>query len=109
MHTCSISDSEIWPTTSLAENEDYTVLNLPYQKVGIKDIRLYNLISDSTQEDEEGYITSQMEVRAPNYYNFYAQSEFNIKRIITNFTDITLVAPEQVEYSDYIEIYFIFT
>ncbi|MHA2365074.1 MAG: hypothetical protein ACXAC7_14040, partial [Candidatus Hodarchaeales archaeon] len=108
----SITDSEKWPGTFLTTSQDYSILNLPYQRVGIEDIRLYNLISDSIQEDQTGYIHSNIKLEAPDYYNYYAEESFKIKRIDLNLTDfkITYEGNEisglaNVEYSDFIEVY----
>ncbi|GAH37259.1 unnamed protein product, partial [marine sediment metagenome] len=73
--------------------------------------RLFNLISDSTEE-ESGFVKSTIELRAPDYYDFFASEQFNIKRIDTTLTDIAvfyegqeITSPTDVQYSDYIEIY----
>ncbi|KKM24681.1 hypothetical protein LCGC14_1602670, partial [marine sediment metagenome] len=109
----TISDSPIWPGSFIHdyEVEGYSVLNLPYQRVGIQDIKLYNLISDSAEE-QGGFVRSEITLRAPDYYDFYATSEFNVKRIDTELTDIKvfyngqeITAPTDIQYSDSIEVY----
>ncbi|KKL81259.1 hypothetical protein LCGC14_1996550, partial [marine sediment metagenome] len=110
----TISDSPLWPGSFFQtfEQGDYSVLNLPYQRVGIQDIKLYNLISDSVDE-VKGFVKANIELRAPSYYGFYAKGEFNIKRITTILTDIAvfyegqqITGPTDVQYSDFIDVYF---
>ncbi|GAI66974.1 unnamed protein product, partial [marine sediment metagenome] len=108
-----IQDSPRWPGSFIQEFEDFSVMNLPYQRVGISDIKLYNLISDSLDEDNDGFVSSTVRFVAPDYYNCYAESEFEIKRLDIEFTNlqtfayndlVDLQSVEQVEYSDFIEI-----
>ncbi|KKL62111.1 hypothetical protein LCGC14_2188470, partial [marine sediment metagenome] len=112
----TISDSPRWPGSFIQdyETEGYSVLNLPYQRIGIQDIKLYNLISDSVEEDGSGFVTANIELRAPDYYNYFASGEFKIERIDITFpgTDIAIIHEGQeitsstdVQYSDYIEVY----
>ncbi|KKM90989.1 hypothetical protein LCGC14_1233060, partial [marine sediment metagenome] len=107
----SISDSERWPGSFLQNFEQYSVLNLPYQRVGILDLSLYNLISDSIDVDDDGYANSTVVFKAPDYYNFYAESNFKIKRLDIEFTDLKVFAYGEeisqgeivdVEYGDFI-------
>ncbi len=109
----SITDSEMWPGSFIEEYGNFSVLNLPYQRVGIKDIHLYNLISDSLDEDEFGFVNSNIELRAPDYYNYHATDTFKIKRIDTSLTDfaayhngVQITSPTQIEYSDFFDVYF---
>ncbi|GAG57786.1 unnamed protein product, partial [marine sediment metagenome] len=37
----SVSDSRLWPGSFVEDYGNYSVLNLPYQRVGLKDIRFY--------------------------------------------------------------------
>ncbi|MBA7655181.1 hypothetical protein ES703_63080 [subsurface metagenome] len=108
----TISDSRRWPSSFVQDYGNYSVLNLPYQRIGIKDIRLYNLISDSIEE-ANGFVNSSIEFRAPNYYNYYARDSFKIKRIETHLTDFTacyngteINGLTSMEYSDSIDLYF---
>ena len=96
----------------MEEFEEYEVLNLPYQRVGIKDIKLFNFIGDSVRANPNGTITANIEFRATDYYNLYAKSTFNYQRITIPLTDIKvyhnrqeIITPIDVEYSDFIEIY----
>ncbi|KKN30900.1 hypothetical protein LCGC14_0829500 [marine sediment metagenome] len=57
----TISDSERWPGSFIQNVGNYTVLDLPYQRVGIKALKLYNLISDTLLVDEQGFVTSTVE------------------------------------------------
>jgi tetrahydromethanopterin S-methyltransferase subunit B len=66
-----IKDSPRWPGSFVQEFEDFTVMNLPYQRIGISDIKLYNLISDSFDEDNDGYVSSTVRFVAPDYYINY--------------------------------------
>ncbi|KKN57054.1 hypothetical protein LCGC14_0566120, partial [marine sediment metagenome] len=109
----TVSDSERWPGSFIQDVGNFTVLNLPYQRIGIKDLRLYNLISDSIDVDGNGYVNSTIEFRSPDYYNFYASDIFKIKRLNIEFTDLKVfsnkneIAPQStvnVEYSDIIEL-----
>ncbi|MBD3227600.1 MAG: hypothetical protein GF329_05365, partial [Candidatus Lokiarchaeota archaeon] len=52
----TVKDSERWPGSFMEdfEGKGYSVLDLPYQKVGIRDISLYNYIADSVETDEQG-------------------------------------------------------
>lgn len=75
-------------------------------------MKLYNLISDSTETDDNGFVTSDIEFRAPNYYDFFGKSELKIKRMNVNMTDVKLFDRGQeitsdckIEYSDFIESY----
>ncbi len=113
----SISDSKIWPESFLQEYDNFEVLNLPYQRVGIKDIRLYNVISDFVYENEGGFVPSRIEIIAPEFHNYYTTSLFNITRIDTPLTDvkmyyegveITTANIVEAEYSDTFEVYFSF-
>ncbi|MHA2032387.1 MAG: hypothetical protein ACW99Q_23685, partial [Candidatus Kariarchaeaceae archaeon] len=108
-----IEDSLTWPGSFVQNVENYTVLNLPYQRVGILDIKLYNLISDTIEFDESGFVNSSIVFKAPGYHNFFAQSIFKIKRISIKLTDLKAYAYNQeiasgstidVEYSDYIDL-----
>ncbi|GAI53260.1 unnamed protein product, partial [marine sediment metagenome] len=83
----TITDSEMWPGSFIEEYGDFSVLNLPYQRVGIKDICLFNLISDNYEEDEFGFVNSTIELEAPDYYNYHASETFKIKRIETSLTE----------------------
>ncbi|KKK94917.1 hypothetical protein LCGC14_2678030, partial [marine sediment metagenome] len=91
----TISDSERWPGSFIQDVGNFTVLNLPYQRVGIKDLRLYNLISDSIDADENGYVNSTVEFRSPEYYNFYASDIFKIKRLNIEFTNLKVFSNNQ--------------
>ncbi|KKN72007.1 hypothetical protein LCGC14_0414890, partial [marine sediment metagenome] len=111
--TFTISDSVRWPGSFIQQIENYSVMNLPYQRVGIQDLKLYNLIGDSIEIDENGFVNSTIEFRAPNYYNFYASNIFKIKRLNIEFTNLKIysdsieVSPGDavdVEYSDFIEL-----
>ncbi|KKN58657.1 hypothetical protein LCGC14_0549880, partial [marine sediment metagenome] len=111
--TFTISDSERWPGSFIQEMGENSVLNLPYQRVGIQDIRLYNLISDSIDVDENGYVNSTVTFKVPNYYNFYASDVFKIKRLDIEFTNLKAYSYAQeiiqdgtidVQYSDVIEL-----
>ncbi|MHA1280273.1 MAG: hypothetical protein ACTSQ8_24125, partial [Candidatus Helarchaeota archaeon] len=73
-----ITDSSLWPGDFI--NED-NVLNLPYQRVGIADIILFNVLNDDIREDKEGYINSEIKVEAIDHYNFYGIGEIRVKRI----------------------------
>jgi hypothetical protein len=106
------SDSQKWPGSFIKEYDQYTVLDLPYQRVAVRNIRLYNLISDITQEDEQGFVNSLIEIRAPNYHDFYATSQMKIKRVNIRLSDIEfynnrapIITTTTAEYSDYIEAY----
>ncbi|KKL97915.1 hypothetical protein LCGC14_1829650, partial [marine sediment metagenome] len=109
----TISDSRLWPGSFIQEFEEYSVLNLPYQRVGILDLKLYNLISDSIEVDVDGYVNSTVVFKSPDYYNFYAKSDFKIKRLDIEFTDLKAFAYGEeisqgnvidMEYSDFIEL-----
>lgn len=67
--TFTIEDSEIWPGSFVRHYEGYDVLNLPYQRVGISDLKLYNSISDSMYRDEDGYSNATITISTPNYFN----------------------------------------
>ncbi|MHA2031283.1 MAG: hypothetical protein ACW99Q_18045, partial [Candidatus Kariarchaeaceae archaeon] len=108
-----IEDSERWPGSFIQNVDDLTVLNLPYQRVGILDLKLYNLISDTMIVDENGFINSTIMFKAPGYHNYFAQSVFKIKRLNIEFThlkayvynnEITQGNTVHVEYSDYLEL-----
>ncbi|KKM71440.1 hypothetical protein LCGC14_1430590, partial [marine sediment metagenome] len=111
--TFTISDSERWPGSFIQDFEDYSVMNLPYQRVGILDLKLYNLISDSIEVDDDDYVSSEVVFKAPDYYNYYAKSTFKIKRLDIEFTDLKVYSYNEeifdgstvdIEYSDYIEL-----
>ncbi|MBD3216618.1 MAG: hypothetical protein GF311_28645, partial [Candidatus Lokiarchaeota archaeon] len=113
----TIADSKRWPGSFMQnfEQEGFDVLNLPYQRIAIHDIALYNMLGDSIEEDENGYITADIEFRAPDYHNYYAKDTFRYKRITTPLTDVKafykgeeITTPTNVEYSDEIEVYFRF-
>ncbi|MHA1280183.1 MAG: hypothetical protein ACTSQ8_23590, partial [Candidatus Helarchaeota archaeon] len=110
--TFTISDSKLWPGSFVKNYSEYTVLDLPYQRIAVGDIRLYNFISDSAIEDEDGYLNSTIEVKAPDYHNYFAFDEFKIKRINAVLTNVKIyhakseiTAATNVEYSDFIEVY----
>ncbi|KKN43166.1 hypothetical protein LCGC14_0705920 [marine sediment metagenome] len=109
----TIEDSQQWPGSFIQNFANYSVINLPYQRVGILDLKLYNLISDSIDADENGYVNSTIEFRAPGYYNLYGQTQFKIKRLNVEFTDLKVYAYNgevmedtlfPLEYSDRIEL-----
>ncbi|KKM19841.1 hypothetical protein LCGC14_1651520, partial [marine sediment metagenome] len=111
----TIEDSQQWPGSFIQNFANYSVINLPYQRVGILDLKLYNLISDSIDADENGYVNSSIVFKAPGYYNLYGQTEFKIKRLDIKFTDLKVFAYNEeimedtefmVEYSDRIELNF---
>ncbi|MBD3216502.1 MAG: hypothetical protein GF311_28065, partial [Candidatus Lokiarchaeota archaeon] len=113
--TFTIADSQRWPGSFLQDYGEYEVLNLPYQKIALHDIKLYNTLGDSIDEDENGFITSQIEFRAPDYYNYYAKDEFKYKRIQVPLTDVKIFYNRMeigdsatIEYSDEIEVYYKF-
>ncbi|KKM83772.1 hypothetical protein LCGC14_1305950, partial [marine sediment metagenome] len=111
----TISDSERWPGSFIQDIGNYSVMNLPYQRVGLKDLKLYNLISDSIEVDEQGFVNSTVVFKAPDYNDFFAQTEFKIKRLDVEFTelkvfldnqriDISLSTPFEIEYSDFLKL-----
>ncbi|TXT67760.1 MAG: hypothetical protein BAJALOKI1v1_10023 [Promethearchaeota archaeon] len=109
----TVSDHYQWPGSFMEVHGDSSVLNLPYQKIAIQDIKLYNLLADNVIEDEQGYITSEIQVEAPNYYGYYAQDTIKIKREEIQLTDLTLLINNEevsdsweIQYSDYMELYF---
>ncbi|KKL75598.1 hypothetical protein LCGC14_2053290, partial [marine sediment metagenome] len=104
-----------WPGSFIQNFANYSVINLPYQRFGILDLKLYNLISDSIDADENGYVNSTIVFKAPGYYNLYGQTEFKIKRLDIEFTDLKVYAYNEevmedteftMDYSDYIELNF---
>lgn len=50
----TIEDSQQWPGSFIQNFANYSVIDLPYQRVGILDLKLYNLISDSIDTDTDG-------------------------------------------------------
>ncbi|MFW9969076.1 MAG: hypothetical protein ACFFDF_02670 [Candidatus Odinarchaeota archaeon] len=111
--TFTISDSLQWPGSFIQNFTNYSIINLPYQRVGILDLKLYNLICDSIETDEDGYISAEIMFKAPDYYDFYANSTIKIKRLNIEFTDLKVYAYDQeilensmvdIEYSDFIEL-----
>ncbi|MHA2338680.1 MAG: hypothetical protein ACXACX_15335 [Candidatus Hodarchaeales archaeon] len=109
----TIADSERWPGSFIQEIGEYSVLNLPYQRVGISNLTLYNSISDSIEVDESGYVQSTVMFTSSEYYDLFAEDTFNIKRLDIEFTDvkiyanndeITLDSTVDIEYSDYVEL-----
>ncbi len=112
----TIKDSKRWPGSFIQEiGEDINVLNLPYQRIAISDIKLYNLISDSSDFDENGFVSSEIMFKAPDFYNFYAKSNFQIKRLDIKFSGLKAFAYREemsqneitdLEYSDFVEVLF---
>ncbi|MEJ2248101.1 MAG: hypothetical protein P8Y97_00395, partial [Candidatus Lokiarchaeota archaeon] len=106
-----IEDSERWPGSFEKVFNNYTALDLPYQRVGISDLKLYNLIADNVETDENELINSTMKVVAEDYYGYYAENSFKVKRMDINLTDLhifynqtTLSEITDTQYSDFIEL-----
>jgi hypothetical protein len=112
-----IEDSARWPGSFMEEYENYNVLNLPYQRFIVHDIKLYNYLSDSIQTDENGYVTSEITITAPEYHNIYATEEIKINREEILLTDVSIYNGNEeinhqgstdIEYSDELTMYFKF-
>ncbi|MEJ2248444.1 MAG: hypothetical protein P8Y97_02145, partial [Candidatus Lokiarchaeota archaeon] len=106
-----IEDSDRWPGSFEKAFNNYTALDLPYQRVGISDLKLYNLIADSEQTDKDGYVNSTMEVIAEDYYGYHAENRFKIRRLDLNLTNLYLYYNQSrlsgitnTQYSDFIEL-----
>jgi hypothetical protein len=113
--TLRVADSEEWPGQFVQNYGGFDILNLPYQRIGVENIRLYNLISDTNLDpDEDGDVESEIKVIAEGYHDFYAISTFNIERISTDITGFevyhegsnVLSTTSNIAYSDYLDVYF---
>ena len=109
-----ITDSENWPGSFITdfESQELNVLNLPYQRAGLSEISLYNLIADSWETDEFGYVHSNLTLKAPEYHSMEGTLEFKIDRIEVDLSDVNVFSEGQqitgltdIEFSDRIEVY----
>ncbi len=107
-----ISDNEYLSSSLLQYENDLSILNLPYQKIIVKSIKLYNLITDDIEEDEFGFVSSNIKFVGKNYFNYFTEEFFRIKRERINLTGLSIfhndeliTASMTLEYSDYFDLY----